>query len=284
MSESTTAKRSDFTLTGAINLSPETIASLLNETETSFLKSRGMWHANRRRPLPFWKVCRVCSKHFACTTRAQAERNETCSKACASQASADAQRGRSTPPEQRPGMQEITCSVCGQIVWKPRAWLRNVTSPTCSRECNGVQAYATGLLAASAHKGLAWWTPERRKAWGLRMRGPNSGTWKGGVTYKRSKGNYLGPRYVKCPAKWLPMARADGYVMEHRLIVAMVLGRCLSRAEAVHHMNHRPRDNRPENLALFRTNGDHKRFEGSGMPLPIWCGLSTQPIEEPSGA
>lgn len=85
--------------------------------------------------------------------------------------------------------------------------------------------------------------------------------WKGGATYKRPKGNYIGPRYVRCPLEFLAMARMDGYIMEHRLVMAQRLGRCLLRTEVVNHINHDPRDNRPENLELYPSNGDHKRGE-----------------------
>lgn len=68
------------------------------------------------------------------------------------------------------------------------------------------------------------------------------------------------------------MARRDGYVMEHRLVVARILGRPLLRTECVHHHNHAPLDNRPENLALFPNNRAHKLYEAHGEPLPIWDG------------
>lgn len=84
------------------------------------------------------------------------------------------------------------------------------------------------------------------------------------------KGNYVGARYVRCPAEFLSMARADGYIMEHRLVMAQKLGRLLTRVEVVHHINHDPLDNRIENLMLFATNRDHKRFEAHGSPAPIW--------------
>lgn len=92
--------------------------------------------------------------------------------------------------------------------------------------------------------------------------GADNPAWKGGVTYKRNKGNYVGPRYVRCPLLFLPMARKDGYVMEHRLVMAQHLGRLLTRREVVHHQNHNTRDNRIENLELFVSNAEHKRAEG----------------------
>lgn len=66
------------------------------------------------------------------------------------------------------------------------------------------------------------------------------------------------------------MARRDGYVMEHRLLVARELGRPLLRTEVVHHINHNAEDNRLENLMLFANNRAHKLYE-SGRPIqPLW--------------
>jgi len=96
---------------------------------------------------------------------------------------------------------------------------------------------------------------------GMPRYGATNPAWKGGVTYKRPKGNYLGPRYVKCPAKWSMMARADGYVAEHRLVMAEWIGRPLTRTECVNHIDHDPRNNPRMNLELYPTNGDHKRGE-----------------------
>lgn len=81
------------------------------------------------------------------------------------------------------------------------------------------------------------------------------------MTYKRPKGNYIGPRYVRCPPELLAMARSDGYIMEHRLVMAKWVGRTLLCSEVVNHINRDPRDNRRENLELYPSNGDHKRGE-----------------------
>jgi hypothetical protein len=70
------------------------------------------------------------------------------------------------------------------------------------------------------------------------------------------------------------MARKDGYVMEHRIIVARAMGRLLLRKEVVHHVNHDVEDNRLENLELFASNKDHKSYEWLGSPPPLWRGLN----------
>jgi len=73
-----------------------------------------------------------------------------------------------------------------------------------------------------------------------------------------------------------PRARAQGYVYEHRLVMERKLGRYLDPVEVVHHINADTRDNRPENLAHFPNNAEHKRHENAertrneaGRFLPI---------------
>ena len=115
-------------------------------------------------------------------------------------------------------MTEIACAVCGTKVYKPNAWLKRTKTPTCSSACNGkLRGKEWGK---HGHKGHLARTPESYVQAAEKMKGEKNPAWKGGVTLKRAHGNYKGVRYVRCPQEFLSMSRKDGYVMEHRLVVA----------------------------------------------------------------
>jgi len=91
----------------------------------------------------------------------------------------------------------------------------------------------------------------------LRHRGANCPTWKGGIQYK--EGYRL--IYVTKDSPFAPMIstrmyHGAGYVLEHRLVMAKSLGRCLHKWEIIHHKNHIRDDNRLENLELM-VHGNH---------------------------
>ena len=71
-----------------------------------------------------------------------------------------------------------------------------------------------------------------------------------------------------------PMARADGYIMEHRLFMAAWVGRLLTRTEVINHIDHKPGNNTLTNLELWPTNADHKRGEAGRFVPGVanrWC-------------
>lgn len=95
--------------------------------------------------------------------------------------------------------------------------------------------------------------------------GPRSGAghtgWKGGVRIVK------GYRYLHRPGH--PMATVQGYVAEHRLVMAEAVGRMLDPQEVVHHVDGDPLNNERANLELFATNADHLRHELMGQ-TPAW--------------
>lgn len=147
----------------------------------------------------------------------------------------------------------IQCAVCGKDRVMPMAWRRKVQNPTCSRRCNGKLRVVALRKRAFRQIGPKGPNPK--------LQGANNPAWKGGVTLKRSQGNYKGVRYVRAPEWAKPMARKDGYVMEHRLVMAEWCGRLLTRTETVHHVNHKPLENARTNLELWPDNRSHKLAE-----------------------
>ena len=67
------------------------------------------------------------------------------------------------------------------------------------------------------------------------------------------------------------MARKDGYVMEHRLIMARRCGYPLTRTEVVHHIDHDPQNNAPSNLELWPDNQSHKLGEHGRFVIGAAC-------------
>jgi len=154
--------------------------------------------------------------------------------------------------------------VCGKEIQRRRD--RLAKEPACGYKCNGINRGRD--WAKHGHRGPA---AVRRRA---DQRGAKNPAWKGGITYKRPKGNHNGARYVRAPKWALPMARKDGYVMEHRLVMARRVGRLLTRAETVHHLDHDPLHNVETNLELWPTNGSHKMGEVGRIAPGAACRLS----------
>jgi len=80
-----------------------------------------------------------------------------------------------------------------------------------------------------------------------RAGGKTHGSWKGGIC-KTSEG-YI-KEYINHDDPMRSMGGRNGYVMQHRIVMARALGRALYKHETVHHINGDASDNRIENLQL----------------------------------
>ena len=78
---------------------------------------------------------------------------------------------------------------------------------------------------------------------------------------------------------YYPMARSNGRVSEHRLVMAKHLGRCLQPWEVVHHKNGNRQDNRLVNLELSTANthiADHSKGYNDGRLKGLRDGRTEQ--------
>lgn len=193
------------------------------------------------------KACTICGKLWQPTNRYQATRNLTCSPECNGRRISQGKKGVKRAP-----IRTATCQTCGVDFAIP-VYRGTRPQKLCSHRCNGKERAKNLILYSDNGKG------KKNPAKG--SPGAKNPAWKGGVTYWRKKGNYKPIKYVRCPVTFLPMARADGYVMEHRILMAERTRYLLMRAEVVHHLDHNPANNDPGNLELWPTNGSHKAFE-----------------------
>ncbi len=93
------------------------------------------------------------------------------------------------------------------------------------------------------------------RRWSKIRKGVRSGHWKGGKIRYGNKNNYWA---IYSPKH--PFSDGKGYVMEHRILMEKSIHRYLKPTEVVHHINGVYRDNRIENLRLFKTTGKHSSF------------------------
>jgi hypothetical protein len=95
-------------------------------------------------------------------------------------------------------------------------------------------------------------------------RGARHGQWKGGRVAARGGYVYL---HVEPGDPLIGETNDSGYILEHRYVMAVAMGRPLRPGESVHHINGVKTDNRLENLQL------RQRHHGAGVVMKcVDCG------------
>ena len=115
----------------------------------------------------------------------------------------------------------------------------------CKCDC-GIEKIVRGRsLRTGQSKSCGCLNREQKSSW----IGEKAHNWKGGkiTTYG----------YTLVKNRQHPNASKDGYIAEHRLIMAEILGRPLKDNELVHHKNGIRDDNRIENLELLTYSNHH---------------------------
>lgn len=132
------------------------------------------------------------------------------------------------------------CEKCGK-----QRWVKLTFGKPDNRLCGNCATLAKLPKLWSSWKGRKH-TQEWKRAKSISQTGPKSPSWKGGKAitkgYKEVKIYPGNPFY--------PMADHQNYVLEHRLVMAKHLGRCLMESEIIHHKNEDKLDNRLNNLEL----------------------------------
>lgn len=185
----------------------------------------GKWHRTRA----VEKICEGCNKPFHTS---QPRQRKFCSRACSWSSLHETWNPKTVKEpgyhQDRTGQwwyvyrsnrrdgwartraEERSCSHCGTRFFTER----KSTQATCSQSC--------GKIAAASD------------------------------AYVNSDGYIL--RRISSDDPMIEMAmnrtKQVGWVLEHRLVMARLLGRSLHRQETVHHINGDAQDNRPENLQL----------------------------------
>lgn len=128
-----------------------------------------------------------------------------------------------------------------------RLWNSGLAQATIARRLNVHQVIISRVLRAAGY------TVEHR-----RPKGAAHGSWRGGRTIS-GEGYVL--VHVPPEHPYASMRNRQGYVPEHRLVMAQALGRPLASQETVHHLNGDRKDNRLQNLQLRQ--GKH----GNGVQM-----------------
>ena len=156
-------------------------------------------------------------------------------------------------------MTKLTKELLESLYWKEYLSITDIANKLAYSECT-ISRYMKrfGIFKRSPKERIQLAREQGKGNWD-KIQGANNPTWKGGRV-KTDEG------YIKIRLSpndfFYPMVNKNGYVLEHRLVMAKHLGRCLQSWEFVHHKGIRhigienKSDNLKDNLKLT-INGSH---------------------------
>jgi hypothetical protein len=162
-----------------------------------------------------------------------------------------------------PGRVGVACLQCGETFLVPRSWVKEGRRKFCNRTCRN--RHLRTLTGESAPRYGKKHRPESRNMMSanrtaVAQRRENHPGWKGG---RCKTGEYVSVMIDLLPEGQRALAREmcpkKTYIMEHRLVKAVAMGRPLGNKEHVHHDNGIKTDNRPENLTLETVVGHSRK-------------------------
>lgn len=207
-------------------------------------------------------ACQNCERTFS-VPQWQANRGRKfCGRGCQNAAAKGKPR-----PGLRPGKTTLQCLQCGQDFEVWTSWVKRGRRKFCSWDCKG--AYQATLTGELSHRTGVPHTPEAKAkiaAAATGRTGPLNARWRGGRSntghgYVNVALDSLAPESRAIVA---PMVSKNGYVLEHRAVMALALGRALLPTEHVHHVNGDKMDNRPDNLTVMDWSNhsrEHRQIE-----------------------
>lgn len=168
-------------------------------------------------------------------------------------------RATSPPRKPRTGRYD-PCEVCGAPVWRRQHQIKRGTGRFCSVACHNASQIKEALLFTCEHCGLIYRLKPSQARFqsgrfcskaceGLaRIKRPLERTHNGKPARLDSDG------YVWIWEPDHPEAhRYKGWMAEHRIVAERIVGRLLTKADEVHHINRVKHDNRESNLEVLNS-------------------------------